>query len=62
MGGSAIQRTLQPNEKAVIKFEIYGQLGESDREAFNTAFKSLLQARGARVTESEVRTKQPGDP
>lgn len=61
MGGSAIRRPLKREEKAIVTFELYGELNEADRNAFNATLRQLLGGKGVVIT-SDVDTKNPGDP
>jgi hypothetical protein len=61
MGGSAIRRELQQDEKVVVTFEIWGPVTPQDANTFTTDFRTLIMNKGIRL-HSEEEQRQPGDP
>lgn len=63
MGGpGGVSRPLQPNEKAIVTFVVFGTMTKAQQETFNKALQKLLDEYKGTVTSSEVHSKAPGDP
>lgn len=61
MGGSAVRRDLDGQEKAIVTFEVYGPANAAQVEKFNKDLEALIFGRGIQ-RNSEIWDKTGGDP
>jgi hypothetical protein len=61
MGGSALRRGLEPGERAIVVFELWGPVDDTTKiDKFNQDFANLINGKGTRLS-SEVWEKETGD-